>query len=78
MAVSPGKIGLLSTILQAILLAAVSGGMTGCSRNLPPEEYGVILNKVPQLPEAKKPFEMPELGPPLTEDQKRDLERMDH
>jgi len=50
--------------------------LPGCQRNLPPEEYGTIIYEVPKLPEARKTFEMPKLGPPLTEEEKRQIQSM--
>jgi hypothetical protein len=65
---------LSAAIPGALLVLPVCFG--GCNRELPPEEYGTVIHEVPQLSEAKKPLEMPKLGPPLTEEQIREIRRI--
>jgi hypothetical protein len=62
------------TTISGIAAIALLFCMPGCQRELPPEEYGTVINEIPELPEAQKSYEMPKLGPPLTEEQKREIE----
>ena len=40
----------------------------GCGPNLSSKDFGTIVEGIPQVKGADKPFEMPELGPPPSED----------
>jgi hypothetical protein len=40
----------------------------GCGEKLPPKEFGNIVEGVPRVQGADRPFEMPELGPAPPED----------
>ena len=37
---------------------------TGCGPAVPPEDLGTVLDKLPAVPGADKPYELPELNPP--------------
>jgi hypothetical protein len=67
---------ILSLAVAGALLPVLSICLSGCNRDLPPDEYGTVIHEIPPLPEAQKPFEMPKLGPPLTEEQIREVKRM--
>lgn len=36
----------------------------GCGPNLSSKDYGTVVEGIPQVQGADKPFEMPKLGPP--------------
>jgi hypothetical protein len=40
----------------------------GCGTNLSSQEFGTVVEGIPQVQGADKRFEMPELGPPLPDD----------
>jgi hypothetical protein len=74
MAASASGIKFFSGAISGILGCLLLGGITGCGQKFPPNEYGTLIYEVPSLPEAKKPYEMPKLGPPLTEVEKRQIQ----
>jgi hypothetical protein len=55
------QIGLL------LLLLAVSMG--GCGTELSRAELGTVLFEVPKVAGADEPYQMPQLGPPLPEEE---------
>ena len=57
----------LSPGLMLGLLLIVSP-MTGCGPAIPPEDLGVVLEVVPEIPGAEEPFEFPEPGPSAAPD----------
>jgi hypothetical protein len=68
------KIPLFSSMIAGIMGCLLSVSLAGCRRDFPPEEYGAVITEVPSLSEAQQPFDMPKLGPPLTEDEKRKIQ----
>jgi hypothetical protein len=42
--------------------------LVGCGQNISEQELGTIVEGVPEVEGADKPYEMPELGPPLPAD----------
>jgi hypothetical protein len=42
--------------------------LSGCEQKPSPKEQGTVVEGVPKVEGADKPFEMPELGPPPSED----------
>jgi hypothetical protein len=55
-------------IFYGILVMLALPFIGGCGPHLSSKECGTIVEGVPQVPGADKPFEMPELGPPPPED----------
>ena len=49
----------------AVLTVSLLGG---CGPNLSSKDYGTIVEGIPHVKGADKPFEMPQLGPPPPED----------
>jgi hypothetical protein len=49
----------------SILILFLAGG---CEQKLPSKDFGTIVDGIPQVQGADKPFEMPLLGPPPPED----------
>jgi hypothetical protein len=76
MLVSAKGIRLFSAVIPGGLLLALSVCLSGCSKDYPPEEYGTVDHEVPSVAGAEKPFEMPKLGPPLSEEDKRNIRKI--
>jgi hypothetical protein len=55
-------------LLYAALALAAIPIFWGCGPNLSSNEFGTVVEGIPKVAGADKPFEMPELGPPLPED----------
>jgi hypothetical protein len=47
--------------------------LVGCGPNLSSKEYGTVVEGIPSVAGAEKPYEMPRLGPPPTEEELRRL-----
>jgi hypothetical protein len=76
MLVSAKGIRLFSAVIPGGLLLVLSACLGGCSKDYPPEEYGNVVHEVPSVAGAEKPFKMPKLGPPLSEEEKRNVRKM--
>lgn len=59
--------GLLSGGLLVIALLFLSG----CGRSADSREFGTIVEGIPRVEGADKPFEMPKLGPPPSPEEVR-------
>jgi hypothetical protein len=55
-------------LLYASLVLAAFPIFGGCGPNLSSKDFGTVVEGIPKVEGADKPFEMPELGPPLPED----------
>jgi hypothetical protein len=57
-------------LFGAVAMAVVSF-LSGCGRNVDSREFGTIVQGIPRVEGAETPFEMPELGPPPSEEEVR-------
>jgi hypothetical protein len=50
-------------LLQLSIAISAFTVWTGCGPNLSSEEFGTVVEGIPQVKGADQPYEMPELGP---------------
>lgn len=58
----------MQRLFYAVLVLAAISMFWGCGPNLSSKDFGTVVEGVPKVAGAEKPFDMPELGPPLPED----------
>jgi hypothetical protein len=57
-------------LFGAVATVAISV-LPGCGRSVDSREFGTIVQGIPQVEGADKPFEMPKLGPPPSPEEVR-------
>jgi hypothetical protein len=55
-------------VLLAFCVLSLAG--TGCGPAVSREELGTVLEQIPKVAGAQRPFPMPELGPPIPASQR--------
>jgi hypothetical protein len=64
--------GKLTRIVLVIFLGVTT---TGCGPRLSEDELGRVVDRVPDIPGAEKPYETPQLGPRSEADSDADAEK---